>query len=59
MRYIKSVKALSVSLCLALFAQSTFAAENKTTPTLTQAGFEQYMFTYLKLACLTTKGEQA
>ncbi len=58
MRYIKSVKALSVSLCLALFAQSTFAAENKTTPTLTQAGFEQYIVK-LKQEALTKGYEQA
>lgn len=43
MRYIKSVKSLSFSLFLALCSQATLAAETKTTPTLTQAGFEQYL----------------
>jgi len=39
----KSVKSLSFSLFLALCSQATLAAEIKTTPTLTQAGFEQYL----------------
>ena len=43
MRAIKSMKILSLSLCLALCSQTTLAANDKAAPT--QAGFEKYVVT--------------
>ncbi|ARD45557.1 lytic murein transglycosylase [Colwellia sp. PAMC 21821] len=44
MRYLKSVKTISFSLCLALFSQVTLAADdNKTTTLDAKASFEQYI----------------
>ncbi|MFT5812511.1 MAG: membrane-bound lytic murein transglycosylase B [Psychroserpens sp.] len=44
MRYINSVKTISLSLCLALFSQTTLAADNKkTTISEAKASFEQYI----------------
>lgn len=55
---IKSIKALSFSLSLVLLSQPTFAAETKTTPALTQAGFEQYIVK-LKQEALSKGYQQA
>ncbi len=43
MRLFNSVKILSLSLCLAVFSQVSFAAEATSKPELSEEGFEQYI----------------